>query len=252
MSLTIKVTTSYILFSPTNSYFSSASFLSSYKSFISGSSLWSLEIIFTITCISSLPPPVSNTVLWLLSFTKRSYLTWCGLLGAELDGRSVKKLSSPSCVIELLQWVFREKRPFFSSFNLLLCYLQTLKAPLVHHLPLCVASLRLGCGSWSFSTCSLSSLRLPFPAQGLSDFIKGEAVNACIAWSDLPQQLCLFESVNLSVQIYLAQRGRATVTGGERLFYLVKSYRGDGFEKQSHPDGAIIFTLLFRQFVDNL
>lgn len=42
------------------------------------------------------------------------------------------------------------------------------------------------------------------PAQGLSDFIKGKAVNACIACSDLPQQLCLFQSVNLSVQIYLA------------------------------------------------
>lgn len=195
MSLTIKVTTSYVLFSPTNSYFSSASFLSSYKSFISGSSLWSLEIIFTITCIFSLPLPVSNTVLWLVSFTKRSYLTAKNLMrvvGSRAGWQDRKKLSSPSCVIELLQWVFREKRPFFSSFNLLLCYLQTLKAPLVHHLPLCVASLRLGCGSWSFSTCSLSSLRLPFPAQRLSDFIKGEAVNACIAWSDLPQQLCLF------------------------------------------------------------
>lgn len=60
------------------------------------------------------------------------------------------------------------------------------------------------------------------PAQGLSDFIKGKAVNACIACSDLPQQLCQFESVNLSVQIYFAQRRRATVTGGEQLFYLVK------------------------------
>lgn len=60
------------------------------------------------------------------------------------------------------------------------------------------------------------------PAQGLSDFIKGKAVNACIACSDPPQQLCLFESVNLSVQIYLAQRGRATVMGGEKLFYFLK------------------------------
>lgn len=48
-------------------------------------------------------------------------------------------------------------------------------------------------------------------AQGLSDFIKRKAVNACIACFDLLQQLCLFESVNLYVQIYLAQRGRATV-----------------------------------------
>lgn len=60
------------------------------------------------------------------------------------------------------------------------------------------------------------------PAQGLSDFIKGKAVNACIACSDLPQQLCHFESVNLSVQIYLAQRRRATVIGREPLFYLLK------------------------------
>lgn len=172
--------------------------------------------------------------------------------GAELDGRIVKKLSSPSCVIELLQWVFREKRAFFSAFNSLLCYLQTLKAPSVHHLLLCVASLRLGRGSWSFPICSLSSLRLPFPAQGLSDFIKSKKLLMQALHGLTFPSSCVFWKCKPFCSDLSCQKGRVTVTGGDWLFYLVKSYGEDRFEKQSHPDGAIIFPLLFCRFVDNL
>ena len=60
-------------------------------------------------------------------------------------------------------------------------------------------------------------------AQSLSDFIKGKAVNACIACSDPPQQLRLFESVNLFCSdLFLPREEEQLLTGGEQLFYALK------------------------------
>lgn len=137
---------------------------------------------------------------------------------AELYGRNAKKLGSPLSVIELLQSLFRKKRAFFRSFNCCFANFKSLK------LLQCIICLSVSLPSdWAvalevfylfFELCETSQ-----PARSKSDFIKGKAVNACTACSDPPQQLRLFESVNLSVQIYLAQRERATVNGGKQLLY---------------------------------
>lgn len=58
---------------------------------------------------------------------------------------------------------------------------------------------------------------------GVSDFIKGKAVNACIACSDPPQPLCLPGSLNCSIQIHLCSEKRRNCDGRRAIVLLHKA-----------------------------
>lgn len=190
---------------------------------------------------------------------------------------NVKKLGSPSNhhppspppLIELLQWVFGEKRAFFSSFNFLLCSLQT--PPSSYSAS--SASVLLGLGFFAprllkFSTCSGGSLRLVQPrgggrvrvGLGVSHFIKkAELLMHASRVLTLPKPLCLpgsFKALHSDRASLRAarrrrrvwrrwRRRRSCVDDGARrpIVLLHKEAEGDGrlLEKQSHPGGAIIF-----------
>lgn len=102
----------------------------------------------------------------------------------------------------------------------------------------------------------MSSLRLSEPREGLPDFIKRRAINACIACSDptpnptVVWDFCAEFKLLFSDLFFPEKEGFCSA--GKGIVLPPDHVKEERFENQSHPDRAIICTLLFHRFVDDL
>lgn len=180
-------------------------------------------------------------------------MCWRGLFGAELGGRNATTLRSPSSVLLSYYNGSLEKRG--SSLVLTTCCSANFKPLNLLQYIICLSVLLPSDWAVALEVFYLFSelFETSRPALGLSDFIKGKAVNACIACSDPPTTVASFWKCKPFLFRSLLPTEGEQLLWEESNCFTCKSSKKRIDLKNSHIQmGLSSSPLLFHRFVDNL